>query len=237
MEMKMSNENKSLLRTAEKSLQIKSLKDLVRARTSENSVLCIDVSYSMTATMRNGKTRIQGLREVVAGMRTKRADVQMIAFGLNSNRSLHDPTGLEPNMGSKQVDFVTEVPDAQGGTPMAEAIDLARTSGFGRAVVISDGGPNDQHAALEAARQFGGRIDVIYVGDAGDPGSRFLDELAKITGGQRFEGDLSEVKELTGAVVGLLNGESLEEDDDDDDDDDEEEEEDDDVEDAEEFDE
>jgi hypothetical protein len=106
---------------------------------------------------------------------------------------------------------------------MAEGIDFARAGGFGRAVVISDGAPSDRNAAFEAARRFGGRIDVIFVGDAGDPGSILLDELAKLTGGQKFEGDLSEVKELTGAIVGLLNGDVLEEDDEDDDEDDEDE--------------
>lgn len=217
-------ENKSLVRAAEKSLGLKSLKDLVRARTSENPVLLIDVSTSMNAHMRNGKTRINGLREVVAGLLAKR-QTQLIAFGLqqrpNAEAQFVQSAAPVNYMGVIEVDFVTEVPDAQGGTPMAEGIDFARANGFGRAVVISDGAPNDQHKALESARQFGGRIDVIYVGDAGDPGSHFLEELAKATGGQRFEGDLSDVKELTGAVVGLLNGEVLEVDDEDEDEDDE----------------
>lgn len=224
----MSNE-KSLVRSAEKSLEVKSLKDLVRVRTNENSVLCIDVSGSMGAHMRNGKTRIDGLREVVAGIQSKKA-TQLIAFGLHPLLAGAHP--LEPGTQQPEVAFVTEVPDAQGGTPMAQAIDFARSNGFGRAVVISDGGPNDRGAALESARRFGGRIDVIYVGDPGDAGSIFLEELAKVTGGTRFEGDLSDVKEITGAVVGLLNGEVLEEDDEDEDDDDEDEDEDEDDEDA-----
>jgi hypothetical protein len=108
---------------------------------------------------------------------------------------------------------------------------MAGQNGFGRVVVISDGGPTDD--AMGAAMAFGGRIDVIFVGDPHDAGSYFLDTLAKATGGQRFEGDLSDVKEITGAVVGLLNGEILEEEDDDEDDDDDEDEDDDDDEDEE----
>jgi hypothetical protein len=215
MEMKMSTENK-LMKVLGKSLSLDSLDDLVRVRSNENSVLLIDVSGSMGAFMRNGKTRINGLREVVAGIQSKRT-TQMIAFGLNPGASL-DPTGLEPRSAQGEVDFVNEVPDAQNTTPLAEGIDFARVNGFGRAVVISDGAPNDRNKALDAARNFGGRVDVIFVGDPGEPGSLFLEQLASATGGQRFEGDLSDVKEITGAVIGLLNGEVLEEDDDDEDD-------------------
>jgi hypothetical protein len=207
-------DNKSLMRLAEKSSQIKSLRDLVRARTSENSALLIDVSMSMGAMMRNGETRIQGLREVVTGIQNKRPST-MIAFGLCMRETDHP---LEP---MKEVGFVNEVPEAQGSTPMGQAIDFAAANGFGRVVVISDGGPTDD--AMGAAGRFGGRIDVIFVGDPGDPGFHFLETLAKSTGGQRFEGDLSEVKEITGAVIGLLNGEVLEEEDEDEDDEDEEE--------------
>lgn len=225
----MSN-GKSLVRMATKSLEVKSLSDLVRVRTSENPVLLIDVSGSMGAYMQNGITRIDGLRKATAGIQAKRP-TQMIAFGLMPDRQSHP---LEPATHSAEVDFVTEVPDAQGGTPMAEAIDFARISGFGRAVIISDGAPNHPSStAMDAAKRFGGQIDVIYVGDPGDPGSMFLDSLAKATGGSRFEGDLSDVKEITGAVIGLLNGEVLEQEDEDEeeeeDDEDEEEDEDDDI--------
>jgi len=217
----------------ERSLEIKSLKDLVRAKTNENSVLLIDVSSSMNAHMRNGKTRIQGLREVVTGLQAKKPTT-MIAFGLNPNRASYDSTGLEHDaswLEGKDVDFVDTVPDAYGGTPLAKAIDMAGENGFGRVVVISDGEPNPYPSPMDAARRFGGRIDVIFVGDPGDPGSKFLDELAKTTGGQRFEGDLSDVKEITGAVIGLLGGEVLEQADEDEDDDDEDEEDDEDDED------
>ncbi len=213
-----------LVRVASKSLEVNSLTDLVRVRTNENSVLCIDVSLSMKDHMRNGKMRIDGLREVVTQIQSKKP-TQMIAFGLNPSLHPTDPEAAfrgEFSPGGKSTDFVTEVPDAQGGTPMHEAIDLARTSGFGRCVVISDGSPNDRSLAMDAARQFGGRVDVIYVGDPGDAGSFFLDELAKATGGQRLEGDLSEVKEISGAIVALLGGEVLEEVDEDDDEDDDE---------------
>jgi hypothetical protein len=186
-------------------------------KSSTNAVLLLDVSYSMNAPMLNGKTRITGLREAVTGILKNRPGTTMAAFGLTPQ--------IDPPKG--EVEFVTVVPDAQGGTPLAEAIMFAGTNGFGRCVVISDGAPNDRSAAIDAARTFGGQIDVLFVGDAGDPGSDFLDELARLTGGTRFEGDLSDPKELGTAVIGLLNGEVLEQDDNGDDEDEDEDEDDD----------
>src|SRR6267142_5146994 len=104
--------NNSLIRSAEKSLEVKSLKDLVRARTSEHVVLLVDVSISMGETMRNGKTRIEGLRIVVAGMQAKRA-TQMIAFGLRPELN-PEAQFLPVEQQGKQVGFVTEIPSAQG---------------------------------------------------------------------------------------------------------------------------
>lgn len=220
--------NNTLMRAASRSIEVKSLKDLVRARSNENPVLLIDVSGSMGWRMANGKTREQGLNEVVVQMQKQRP-TQMIAFGIVGES--HDPTGIEPTTGVQIVAMVSEVPPvrSEAGTPMGEAIDFARMKGFGRAVVISDGAPNDRNKAMEAAKQFGGRIDVVYIGDAGDPGSIFLEQLAEATGGSRFEGDLTDVKEITSAVVGLLMGDvELEQDDDDDDEDEDEDDDDDD---------
>lgn len=210
-------DDNKLVRMMEKSMSIKSLRDLARSKESGNVVLLIDVSGSMGAYMRNGKRRIDGLREAVAGIQAKRSTT-MIAFGLEMHRRDVE-TGERSNSG--EVAFVSSVPDAQGMTPLAEAIEFAGQHGFGRLVVISDGSPNPPHSRVtDAAKAFGGQIDVLFVGDPGDPGSAFLDGLAQLTGGQRFEGDLSDVKEITGAIIGLLNGDVLEQDDEDDDDED-----------------
>ena len=213
---------KSLMRLASKSVEVKSLRDLVRSRTSENPALLLDLSGSMAMHMHNGKTRQQGLREVVTGLQSKRPTT-MIGFGMDATPG-HP---MEPNSGGQLVGFINEIPEALGpSTPLAEAIDFARVGGFAKAVVISDGIPDDRSAAMAAAMSFGGQIDVIFVGNPGEPGSIFLEELAKATGGRRFEGDLADVKEITGAVIGLLNGEVMEEEDDDDDDEDDEDEDD-----------
>jgi hypothetical protein len=213
-------ENNKLARQLGKSLQITSLKDLVRAKTSETAMLVLDCSGSMWDVMRNGKTRIQGLREVVAQVQASRPTT-LIAFGPPKFNS-EDPSGLHSRPAVAY--FVTEVPDPGGLTPLAEAIDFAREQGAGKIVVVSDGQPNDSQRAMESARRFGGIIDVCFVGDDGDLGAMFLDQLAKVTGGSKFNGDLGETKLIGGKIVGLLGGavfEEVDEDDDDEDDDDE----------------
>lgn len=176
----------------EKTLKATTLDDLVRVKTSEHVFLMLDCSSSMKHKMRNGKTRIEGLREVVKGVQADRP-CQMIAFGPNNGEG-------------RTVFFVGGVPAPEGMTPLAEAILFAKEQNAGRVVVISDGWPDNPQAATEAAVAFGGQVDVVFVGDPGDPGAAFLKSLAEATGGTEFDGDLSEPKALTGAVIGLLNG-------------------------------
>jgi hypothetical protein len=206
----------TLVRTLEKSIATGSLRDLIRTKDVENVFLLLDCSGSMEWPMGNGQTRITGLRKVVDGVQQQRP-TRMIAFG---------PTfGVAPGETSPhamECAFVEQVPDPAGGTPLTEAINFAKRTGAGRLLLISDGAPNNRETAMGAAREFGGRIDVVFVGEAGDPGSAFLESLAKETGGGQFEGDLGAVKELTGNIVALLTGATLEEDDDEEDDEDDE---------------
>jgi hypothetical protein len=181
-----------LIRTQlETGIALGSLRSLVKA-TADYPMLLIDVSGSMQYTLRaNGKSRVEALREIVAQIRQERKD-PMIAFG---GRETEAPR------------FVDHVPDADGGTPLHLAITLAQQHGATRLVVISDGLPDLQDEAMARAKAFGGRVDVVFVGDPGEPGSFFLDELARATGGQRLEGDLAQQKQLKSAVAGLLEGE------------------------------
>lgn len=167
------------------------LKGLVKA-TAENVMLLLDTSGSMECRvdMREPKRRIDALREVVTQVKGT-GTVPMIAFG--------GPYDAE-------VRFVDVIPEPDGGTPLHAAIPYAKTYGATRLVVISDGCPDVRDMCLDEARRFGGQIDVVFVGQAGDPGSEFLDQLARASGGKRFEGSLADVKAITGAVIGFLSG-------------------------------
>jgi hypothetical protein len=186
----MTNETTDLVRLAlEESLELGSLKAL--ARDVENVMLLIDCSGSMEGMMKNGRRRIDGLRDVVRDIKNA-GHVPMIAFG-----GPYDA----------QVRFVDGVPEPDGGTPLHTALDFGKEYGATRVVVISDGMPDLQEASLEAARRFGGRIDVAFVGDPGEGGETFLRELARISGGTQFTGDLGDPKKLSSGVIGLLEGE------------------------------
>lgn len=190
--------NSLIKKSLEQSLGVKSLSDLVRAKTSEEVFLAIDCSGSMGTMLRNGKRRIEGLRTVVSDIQQQR-ETRMIQFG-----------------GDDSVGWVTSVPEPSGSTPLAEAIEFARTAEAGRLVMISDGYPDNAQRAFDAARAFGGRIDVVFVGDPGDRGEKFLLELASLTGGTSFTGDLGAPKELASGVIGLLTGARDEDDDEED---------------------
>lgn len=183
--------NASIVAKLEQSLVAGSLGALVAQETA-NVFLLIDCSSSMRERMQNGRSRIAGLRSVVEQIERERP-TPLVAFGPFS-------------YGDTPAQFVTTVPDASGGTPLAETIDFAKANGATRVVVISDGEPNNPEGAMEAAARFGGRIDVVFVGDAGPySGAEFLDRLAQSTGGERFVGDLGETKAITGKVMLLLN--------------------------------
>lgn len=220
-------ENALMVTMLEKSGSLTSLSDLIRVKDNENVALLLDISGSMDLPVddslshnRNYTRRIEALRRTVAEVMQTRV-VPKIVFG-------------GPIRNDDQLNvfawMVEDIPEPTGSTPLKEGIEFAKQQGFGRLLLISDGGPDNPSGALEAARQFGGRIDVIFVGPAGSGGSEFMDEIAAVSGGSKFEGDLGDTKQLAGTVIGLLEGnvepDEEDEDDFDEDEDDEDEEED-----------
>ncbi len=186
----MTTDNNSLVRMQlEDSLDASSLRSLSRA--AEVVMLLIDTSGSMmTADLPNGQSRIDGLREVVRNIKLT-GSVPTIAFG-----GPYDA----------QVRFVDEVPTPDGGTPMHLAIPFAKQYGATRVVMVSDGQPDLVDATLDAARTFGGQIDIVYVGPEDRSASTFMNELARLTGGTTFSGSLADPKQLSGRIIGLLEG-------------------------------
>lgn len=91
-----------------------------------------------------------------------------------------------------------------GMTDLAKALKFAKmadVSGM-RFIVISDGEPNDEQKALNVAKTYKNRIDTIYVGPEGGDGQKFLQRLAKTSGGQGVTD--AQVKELETTVKHLL---------------------------------
>lgn len=177
----------------DRSLAKKSLSDLVKAR-KQRSLLLVDCSGSMAERIRSGGRRIDALRQVVKTLRETHP-VPVAAFGLDA----YSNGGV--------VVMVDVVPEPQGQTPLHSAIEFGKTKGATHLVVVTDGFPDSQTMAFEAADKFGGKIDAFYIGDGNDEGAKFVKELARRTGGQANVTDLGDpdgTKQLTKGIAGLL---------------------------------
>jgi translation initiation factor 2B subunit (eIF-2B alpha/beta/delta family) len=171
-----------------------SLKGLVRNRV-QRSLLLVDCSGSMSSTVKTGKRKIDVLREVVKDLRETHP-VPVAAFG-------HSTKGAT-------VEVVDMIPEPHGSTMVHKAILFGKQEGATHLVLVTDGFPDSESYAFAAAREFGGPIDVFYIGDGGDSGAEFAKQLAALTGGTANVTDLGAPKQLTSKIAGLLgSGESL----------------------------
>lgn len=94
-----------------------------------------------------------------------------------------------------------------GGTDLTRALEFVRVAdGLVQFVVISDGQPDNSVTALDTARRFKSKIDVVYVGPEDDyaGGRQFLEQLARASGGKFVTADRA--RELATAVGTLLLG-------------------------------
>jgi hypothetical protein len=174
-----------------------------------DSTLLLDCSSSMAAHVNvelKGKInaerrRIDMLRRVVKSIRLAKPAVRAMAFG-----PLHFTATVEYSS-VRMLEPGEDIPEPSGGTPLAEAIEAATAAGGKRLVVISDGEPNDQNRALEAARKHGHRIDCIFIGpdNAHDPGEDFLKRLADASGGSYGKDAMTGgTLALENKIIGLL---------------------------------
>jgi Mg-chelatase subunit ChlD len=84
-----------------------------------------------------------------------------------------------------------------GGTDLARALTFVHVADDCeiRFIVISDGCPNDEAAALREARKFQSRIDTVFIGREGEPGQDFLRRLAAASGGQHSTNQVHQIAE------------------------------------------
>jgi len=180
---------KKALDALHRSMAKTDLDDLLRG--ARRSLLLLDCSSSMSQRIRSGKRRIDALRDVTNEL-VKTHPVPMAAFG-----------------GHNQVEVVEAPIEPTGSTPLDVAIEFGHQQGANHLVVVTDGEPNSETAAFNAARAFGGPIDVFYVGDGVGRGVEFAKELARMTGGTFGLSSLDAPKELSSKISGLLGDGSL----------------------------
>ena len=145
-----------------------------------SQALVLDISGSMAATLGPNVRAIDELRKVADQFR----DVRRFEF--------HSST--------REIQANEKIGDPRGGTNLALALMTVKAKGIKHAVVITDGQPDDEDAALAAAK--GMKIDVFYIGP--DPAPEFCRDLARETGGEYGKASLHAPKALGQAVRALL---------------------------------
>jgi hypothetical protein len=144
-------------------------------------VVLLDVSSSM-AEMAGALPKIDILRDALA----RAPPARLIAFGSVP----------------REILSIWELPAPAGGTALHSALVLAATMRPARTLVISDGEPDDEQAALTAARNLPGVIDVLYVGpDDNARAKAFLMSLARAGGGRYEWREIWRVPKEIGPVV------------------------------------
>jgi Mg-chelatase subunit ChlD len=136
---------------------------------SVDAILIVDVSGSMEAhDAPGGQSRHEAAEQELRRLQeTMPGKLAVVCF---SDSAEFCPAGIPRRMNS--------------GTNLAGALRFVQAAdGTGiRFVVISDGQPNDENAALQVARQFTSRIDTVYIGPEGGTGRAFLQQLASWNG-------------------------------------------------------
>lgn len=158
--------------------------------TGEKSVILFDVSLSMNELLLSGERKIDILRSVFCC--PKAANEIAIAFG---------------SIATIIPDFAS-IPHPNGNTDLEQAIFLATTYKPRTTLVISDGMPDCETKALNAAKRLTGVINCLFIGNEDDVNAiSFMKKLARIGCGQSTVCDISKLDgapRLKSAIALLL---------------------------------
>jgi uncharacterized protein with von Willebrand factor type A (vWA) domain len=157
---------------------------------SAEVIAIIDVSGSMDQRdSRGGKSRYDvACSELASLQKSLPGKIAVMAF---SNSTKFCPGGVPIFEG--------------GGTDLAGALRFAKVADMEgvRFIVVSDGQPDGPQEALQVAKTYKNKIDVIYIGPEDHPeGRKFLEQLARTSGGQAVTADRA--KELSATISRLL---------------------------------
>lgn len=137
-------------------------------------VLLLDVSSSMDERA-GAKRKIDILRDALEGTYPQMPDAQLVTFASTV----------------AEIRLPENLPAPAGGTALHLGLDAAAAHRPASTLVISDGRPDDEDRALEAAERLTGAIDVIYCGPDDDRQAvDFMRRLARVGGGRVHVHDL-----------------------------------------------
>lgn len=164
---------------------------LAEAWLSVDAVILVDVSGSMSQRDGREKTRLEQAREALTNLQNNMSGkIALFTF-------------------SDDVKFVPNgyIPGTEGLTNLAGAlrfVHIADRIPQMKFILISDGEPDDPQAAMSEARRFANKIDVIFIGREGSGGQKFLQDLARATGGKSKTADAAMIETETAKL--LLGG-------------------------------
>lgn len=156
----------------------------------------VDVSYSMVdndaGLDASGKpqSRWQAAREQLADLQNQNPGE--IAVGCFSDKGFFCPSGVPV--------------EPLGGTVFVSALNLLKQADGTdiRLIIISDGEPHDETAALALAAKFSSKLDTIFVGSETGRGRDFLRRLSMQTGGISITNETSKLNLLSENITHLL---------------------------------
>ena len=157
-----------------------------------STAVLADVSGSMASPAWGGRSKHSLLRDAITST-FRPGQHELLAFSSRVQR-LTNPAML---------------PEPGGGTALHLALQGALELNPGRILLISDGEPDDESAALAVATRFPGVIDVLYIGpDSNAAAMRFLRTLAMAGHGRYHGSDIARVGQpsLTNTIQHLLAG-------------------------------
>jgi hypothetical protein len=136
----------------------------------EVSVLLLDTSGSMGYDCKGRQTRLDVLRQAVEALDWQ--SFQMFTFD-NLPRRITTPTALSYCAG--------------GSTNLAMGLKEIAKLNPSQTIVISDGEPTDEKAAIAAAKELTGTISTVFIGDDGDKDAiAFMKKLASLGCGRTY---------------------------------------------------
>jgi hypothetical protein len=155
-----------------------------------NSLVLLDVSASMQESVGTVR-KIDLLRNALAAV-LPASPAALIAF----------------NSAPVRINSLADLPSPAGSTALHLALNAAAASLPRHTLIVSDGQPDDEAAALAAADRLTGLIDVLYVGADGDAAAiAFMRRLARTGGGRVVVHDVTKQAQpryLGAAIRGLL---------------------------------
>jgi len=163
-------------------------KPLAETFINADVIVIVDTSGSMGQTDGTERTRYErACAELEKVQATMPGKICVISF---SDDCLFCPSGVPW--------------DYQRGTDLVKALNFAKVADVPemRFIVISDGEPDDEQAALDTARKYKNHIDTIYIGSKNGSGQDFLARLASVSSGISAK-DFS-AHQLSSTVYGLL---------------------------------